>query len=59
MQSFADGLGKKCASLIATLRQQAPAARMIGKFAVKQASDEIDKRLKPRNAEDESTHKEQ
>jgi hypothetical protein len=59
MQSFADGLGKRCATLIATLRQQAPAARMIGKFAVKQASDELEKRLRPRDDEDESTSKEQ
>ena len=59
MQSFADGLGKRCATLIASLRQQAPAARMIGKFAVKQASDELEKRLRPRDDEDESTSKEQ
>jgi hypothetical protein len=49
MHSIADSISKKCASVIAALRQQAPAARMVGRFAVKQASDEIDKRLRPRS----------
>jgi hypothetical protein len=59
VQAFADNVMKRCASIISTLRQQAPAARMVGKFAVQQASTEIDKRIRPRNGDDESSSEKQ
>ena len=38
---------KKVADMVSSLRRQAPAARMIGEFAVKQAAKEANKKLRP------------
>ena len=37
----------KVSDFVSSLRKQAPAARMIGEFAVKQAAQEANKRLHP------------
>lgn len=37
----------KVTDFVSSLRKQAPAARMIGEFAVKQAAQEANKRLRP------------
>ena len=37
----------KVSNFVSSLRKQAPAARMIGEFAVKQAAQEANKRLRP------------
>lgn len=38
-------VGEKIISFVQSLRRQAPAARMIGEFAVKQAAKEANKRI--------------
>lgn len=38
---------KKVTDFVSSLRRQAPAARMIGEFAVKQAAKEANKKLRP------------
>ncbi len=40
-------LVSKVSDFVSSLRKQAPAARMIGEFAVKQAAQEANKRLRP------------
>lgn len=40
-------LANKITDFVSSLRKQAPAARMIGEFAVKQAAQEANKRLRP------------
>lgn len=37
----------KVTDFVSSLRKQAPAARMIGEFAVKQAAKEANKKLRP------------
>jgi len=37
----------KVVDFVSSLRKQAPAARMIGEFAVKHAAQEANKRLRP------------
>lgn len=37
----------KLSEFVSSMRKQAPAARMIGEFAVKQAAKEANKKLRP------------
>jgi len=40
-------VANKVVDFVSSLRKQAPAARMIGEFAVKHAAQEANKRLRP------------
>jgi hypothetical protein len=45
MESLPAALFKRLNDIVGSLQKQAPAARMIGKFAVQQATTEVERRL--------------
>lgn len=53
---FHQHVWKTIGSTVETLRRQAPGARMIGEFAVKHATNEAQRRLRPQDSNNNSTH---
>ena len=45
MESLPVALMKRLNEIVGSLQKQAPAARMIGKFAVRQATSEVERRI--------------
>ncbi len=59
MASIPEDAAKRLNELLEGLRKQAPAARMIGKFAVQQATAQAERLLASRKPPDQSTKQEQ
>ena len=45
MESLPTAFWKRLSEMVGSVQQQAPAARMIGKFVVQQATTEIERRV--------------